>query len=180
MVITAAGEIRGDQDFALAAPSPPGAPPAAPLASDLKLVKRVASSTHVVVGDSVQYRLVVSNRGPEPAPPAHLVVRDAMPDGLQLVSAHGRGWDCAARKGPDVITCHLGADLGVHQRAPVIRVVAKTTAAATGRVVNVARVKAASDPEPANNRGVAAITVSPVPALPDTGFRVRVPWPGWW
>ena len=107
------------------------------------------------------------------------MVRDALPGGLQLVSAHGRGWDCAVRKGPDVVTCRLGADLGVHQRAPAIRVVAKTTAAATGRVVNVARVKAASDAEPANNRGVAAVTVSPVPALPDTGYRVRAPWP-WW
>ena len=42
VVITAAGEIRGDQDFRLVNASAPGAQ----VASDLKLVKRVTSSKH--------------------------------------------------------------------------------------------------------------------------------------
>ena len=131
----------------------------------------MVSSTRVTVGDSVKYRLSVSNRGPDPAP-APIVVRDALPTGLDLVSAHGRGWKCTVDRQADVATCKRSAELAAHEKAPPIFVVATVTASAPSRVVNTAEVKAKGDVKPANNKGVAPLTVSSVPSLPDTGFRV--------
>ena len=141
---------------------------------DLRLDKRVASGASAVVGDKVRYVLRVSNRGPDAAP-APIVVRDPLPKGLQLISAKGRGWDCTAKLATDKVVCRRDNDLAAGKKAYPIVVVAKVSGAATGRVVNVARVSAAGETSPSNNRDVAAVQVGAVPALPETGFRI-----GWW
>ncbi|WP_028650265.1 GEVED domain-containing protein [Nocardioides halotolerans] len=145
-----------------------------PLEFDLRLDKRVVSSSTVEPGDSVRYRLRVSNRGPDTAP-APIVVRDALPAGLELVSARGKGWRCTVKKASDVVVCRRDGDLAAGKKAPAIHVVAKVAAGASGRIVNRAKVKAAGDVSPVNNRDTAPISVSAVPNLPHTGFRVRVP-----
>jgi len=151
----------------------------APVEFDLKLVKRVISDSTVEPGDTVRYRLDVTNRGPEAAP-APIVVRDPLPAGLELVSARGKGWDCTVKRRTDLVVCRRDADLPVRHRAPDLIVVAKTAAGASGRIINVAKVSAEGDVSPSNNRGVAPLTVS-APPLPDTGFRFAAP-PSlrWW
>jgi uncharacterized repeat protein (TIGR01451 family) len=144
---------------------------------DLKLVKRVVSSSHVRVGDTVRYRLSVSNRGPDAAP-APIVVRDPLPEGLELVSARGRGWDCTVKKATDVVSCCRDAGLKAGKKAPPIVVVAKVASGASGRIVNVAKVSADGDVAPANNRGVAPLDVAAPLGLPDTGFKVALRF--WW
>ena len=76
---------------------------------DLVLDKRVVSSSTAEVGDSVRYKLRVSNRGPDTAP-TPIVVRDPLPAGLELVTAHGKGWDCAVKKATDVVVCRRNED----------------------------------------------------------------------
>jgi uncharacterized repeat protein (TIGR01451 family) len=64
---------------------------------DLKLDKSVVGPTRVRVGGPVKYRLVVTNNGPDVAPgPIKLV--DRIPNGLELQSAKGKGWECAVDK----------------------------------------------------------------------------------
>ena len=146
-----------------------------PLEFDLKLVKKVVSRTSVEPGDTVRYKLQVSNRGPDTAP-APMVVRDPLPAGLELVSARGKGWDCTAKKATDQVVCRRDDDLPAHKSAPALLIVAKVDNNASGRIVNKAKVKAPGDIAPANNTGAAPLTVAVVPDdLPDTGFKTQVP-----
>ena len=145
-----------------------------PLQFDLRLEKKVVSSTTVEPGDKVRYRLKVTNNGPDNAP-APIVVRDPLPAGLELVSARGRGWDCKVKLASDLVVCRRDQDLAAHRSAPALFVVARIAEGASGQIVNKAKVKAAGDVSPANNRDTAPVTVSSVPDLPHTGFRLRVP-----
>ncbi len=145
-----------------------------PLQFDLRLDKKVVSSTTVEGGDKVRYRLQVSNNGPDTAP-APIVLRDPLPAGLELVSAHGKGWDCKVKTTSDLVVCRRDKDLAAHKNAHPVFVVARVAEGISGRIVNKAKVKAAGDVSPANNRDIAPVTVSSVPELPNTGFRLRVP-----
>jgi len=142
-----------------------------PLEFDLALDKKVVSSSTVEVGDTVRYRLQVTNRGPDTAP-GPIVVRDPLPAGLELVAAHGKGWDCTVKKASDLVVCRRDDDLAAGKKAPALTVVAKVAAGASGRIVNRAKVKAAGDVSPANNRDTAPLQVATVPDLPHTGFRI--------
>jgi uncharacterized repeat protein (TIGR01451 family) len=137
---------------------------------DLKLDKRVVSRARVVVGDLVRYRLRVSNKGPGAAR-GPIVLRDPLPRGLDLVSAKGKGWRCTVRRGADKAVCRLTQPLGAGKKAHPVVLTARATAAAKGRTVNRAVVRAAGDTRPADNRDVAAVTVTAPPSLPETGFR---------
>ena len=188
VIITAAGEVRGGQDFTLT-PAPPGppvppvtpVPPVAPVPGvppaqadpdvDLVLHKRAVTGTQVEVGGMVRYRLTVRNRGTDTASrPITLV--DRLPAGLELVSANGDGWRCTTRKATDTARCVRKKRTGAGERAAPVVVVARATPAATGRVVNVARVRVAGESVRSNNQGTAAITVVPA-QLPATGFRLQ-------
>ena len=142
-----------------------------PLEFDLVLDKKVVSSSTVEVGDTVRYKLQVTNRGPDTAP-APIVVRDRLPAGLELVAAHGKGWKCQAKKVSDVVVCRREVDLAAGKKAPALIVVAKVAAGASGRIVNKAKAKAAGDVSPANNHDAAPLQVAGVTDLPDTGFRI--------
>jgi uncharacterized repeat protein (TIGR01451 family) len=145
-----------------------------PLEFDLKLDKKVVSSSTVEPGDTVRYSLRVSNRGPDTAP-APIVLRDPLPAGLELVSARGKGWDCTVKKQSDLVVCTRDEDLDAGKKAPAVLVVAKVADGASGRIVNKGKVKAAGDMAPANNSDTAPVTVASVPDLPHTGFRVELP-----
>ncbi len=142
-----------------------------PLEFDLTLDKKVLSSTTVEPGDTVRYSLRVANRGPDTAP-APIVLRDPLPAGLELLSAHGKGWDCTVKKQSDLVICDRDDDLSAGKKAPPVYVVAKVAGGASGRIVNKAKVKAAGDTAPANNHDTAPITVATLPDLPHTGFRL--------
>jgi fimbrial isopeptide formation D2 family protein/uncharacterized repeat protein (TIGR01451 family) len=161
------------------APTPSDPDPAGPVTHpvvdsgfDLALVKRVAGRKHVPAHGTVRYRLSVSNRGTRTAP-GRFLVRDRLPSGLELLSAKGRGWKCRADKRSDVVRCRRPAGLKAGRKAAPILVVARVTAKAGRRVVNVASVRVPGETATVNNRGSAAVTV--VPALPDTGFRTAAP-----
>ena len=147
-----------------------------PLEFDLRLDKQVVSDQTVEVGDTVRYKLRVSNRGPDTAP-APIVLRDRLPAGLELISARGRGWDCTVKKASDLVVCRRDDDLAAHKSAPAVLVVAKVAEGASGQIVNKGKVKAAGDLSPANNQDSAPLSVAaaPVPELPHTGFRITVP-----
>ena len=68
--------------------------------------------------------LRVSNRGPDTAP-APIVLRDPLPAGLELVSAHGKGWDCTVKKQPDLVVCRRDKDLAAGKSARAVTVVAR-------------------------------------------------------
>lgn len=142
---------------------------------DLDIVKDVVGPATLIVGEEVRYRLRVSNNGPDAAP-APITVTDRLPEGLQLVSARGKGWDCKVELVSDEVTCVRDRFLGVDRKAPPVMVVARTTKAAIGRdVVNTARVRAPGDTDRSNNDDPAEIVVIRVPDLPDTGARFVVP-----
>ena len=150
---------------------------------DLTLTNRLTSAAHVMVGDKVRYRLQVSNRGPDPVTGV-IVLKDALPKGLELVSARGPGWDCKVDKASDKVTCTwthgvgekaAGASLAAGQKSSPVIVVGKATKRAVGVIVNVAKVQASGDVAVANNRARASVTVAAVPGLPHTGFRITAP-----
>jgi uncharacterized repeat protein (TIGR01451 family) len=147
--------------------------PAQDDSSDLALTKRVVSGAQATVGDRVRYRLQVSNRGSATAS-APIRLTDPLPAGLELRSAHGKGWKCAVRKASDTVSCVRRKALGADRKAPPVFVVAVATKVAMGRVVNVAYVSVAGETARSNNRDRASITVIPA-QLPSTGFR---PMPG--
>ena len=138
---------------------------------NLKLDKRVVSGAKVQVGDLVRYRLQVSNKGPGVAP-TPIVLRDPLPQGLELVSATGKGWQCKVDKAKDKAVCKLVKPLKAGKKTSPVVLVARATAAAKGKAVNKATVSAAGDTKPSDNRDVAAVTVTAPPPLPGTGFRL--------
>jgi len=141
---------------------------------DLRLDKTVVSESEVVAGDKVRYRLQVTNHGPDAAP-GPIVLKDPLPAGLELVSARGKSWDCTAKLATDRVVCRRDAELGAGKKAPPVIVVAKASGQASGRVLNVATVRADGDVSPSDNRDVAGVQVGAVPALPGTGFRIELP-----
>ena len=156
------------------APTPSPTPSPTPDDSfDLALSKRVISGARATVGDRVRYRLQVSNKGPAAAP-ARIKLTDALPKGLDLVSAHGKGWKCTVRKAADTVSCVRTQALGADRKARAVFVVAVATKAAMGRVVNVANVSVAGQAASAGDRDKASITVVPA-QLPSTGLRTVAP-----
>lgn len=156
------------QDFTVVrVPAVPVIPPSVSGDIDLVLHKRAMVGAHVTIGTTVRYRLTVRNIGTDAASDP-ITVTDALPRGLELASARGRGWSCNARRASDRVTCVLTERVRARGKAAPVLVVAR--ASATGRVVNAAGVRVAQERVRANNTDTAAITVIPV-QLPATGFR---------
>lgn len=174
ITITGAGEVRDGQDFALTTVAPvvttPPPTPAAPQV-DLALRKRVVTPSRVTAGETVRYRLRVRNRGTG-ASTGRVTLVDRLPEGLRLVSAEGRKWRCTTR-GARTATCVTKASVRPGTKAPAVVVVARVDGSATGRIVNVARVRVPGESARADNRDRAGVTVVP-PRLPSTGFRRAV------
>lgn len=137
--------------------------------ADLALSKRVVDGARVTPGGVVRYRLKVSNKGGVAAS-SPIKLKDPLPEGLELRSARGKGWNCHVRKASDTVKCVRNRALGADRKAPPVFVVAKATKAGLGLVVNIARVSGAGDSVRPNNADKASITVIP-DGLPDTGYR---------
>ena len=91
------------------------------------------------------------------------------------MATRSRGWACTTRKAVDTVRCLLRKDIGASRKAAPVFVVTQPTRAATGRVVNVARVRVAGESVRSNNAATAVVTVVPA-QLPATGFRLLT-WP---
>ena len=126
------------------------------------------------MGGTVRYKLTVRNKGTDAASRSTTLV-DRLPAGLELVAARSRSWACTTRKAADTVSCVLRKDIGAGRKAAPVFVVTEATRAATGRVVNVARVRVAGESVRTNNTATAVVTVVPV-QLPATGFRLLT-WP---
>lgn len=147
----------------------PQQPPTTTADVDLVLHKRATNASPIRVGQTVRYALRVRNKGADDARgPVRLT--DALPRGLELVSANGQGWRCQVRHRADVVSCELRRDLRADRTAPPVRITATATARAVGRVTNRARVQGSHDSSRANNSDTASVTVIPA-QLPATGFR---------
>jgi large repetitive protein len=95
-----------------------------------------------VVGKTVDFHLVVSNRGPSDAD--QIVVTDPLPSGLTYVSAKGTDWSCTSAKND--VTCHLAGTLPAGTAAAPINLTVRVGPAAYEHVVNVATVSS-TDPD---------------------------------
>jgi uncharacterized repeat protein (TIGR01451 family) len=110
----------------------------------------------VTVGETITYRVVVTNGGPDSA---HAVtVADALPVGVTLLDVSPSQGSCTT-----AISCSLGTI------APAAAAVVAVTARAdiVGGITNVATVSSASaDANAANNTASATTTVSAAPVVP--------------
>ena len=165
------GGLTG-QDIALTVPVRSAAP--SPLTTSTSSSTSVPSAARRPGGGTVRYKLTVRNKGTDAASRSTTLV-DRLPAGLELVAARSRGWACTTRKAADTVSCVLRKDIGAGRKAAPVFVVTQATRAATGRVVNVARVRVAGESVRSNNTATAVVTVVPV-QLPATGFRLLT-WP---
>jgi uncharacterized repeat protein (TIGR01451 family) len=113
----------------------------------------------VAVGNTLTYRITVTNHGPDAA--ARVVVNDKLASGLTLLSAHTRVGGCEAGL---VVSCHLGL---IQPGARVTVIVRVRVDRRPGRVSNRAVVGTSTfDPVLRNNVSHAAVRVTPPPLPP--------------
>ena len=121
--------------------------------ADLRLVKRGPANADP--GETIRYRLAVSNLGPSDA--AAVTVTDTLPAGVTFVSASGPGWTCT-NAGDVSVTCTRGTLAGGAD-APLLNV--RVSAPDHGaRLVNAATVTSSTpDPDPSNDSSSAVTRV---------------------
>lgn len=125
---------------------------APPTSTDLKITK-TGSPAQIQVGSSLTYTIEVQNLGANPA--SGVVVTDALPKGVDFVSATSTVGKCA-KKGQRV-TCAIGA-LGVGAKRP--RVTIKVIPRQAGTISNTASVKGdQKDPVGSNDTATATTKV---------------------
>jgi large repetitive protein len=129
--------------------------------ADLSITKST-QSTQAATNATINYTITVSNAGPSPA--TGVVVTDALPSGLQLVTATPSQGSCS---GTTTITCNLGTLASGGSAA--IALAAHVTAT-SGSIANTASVSSATnDPGAGNNSGSAppipVVAVEDIPTL---------------
>jgi uncharacterized repeat protein (TIGR01451 family)/fimbrial isopeptide formation D2 family protein len=131
--------------------------PPAPSDYDLAITKRVDGSATPGLGETVDYEIVVANRGPATATGVSIV--DTLPASLEYVAAKLPGGKCAAKG--SVATCQLPSlASGAEARAVVSARVMQT-----GTIRNTATVSAAvADADPNNNSAAAKVRATLEPA----------------
>ncbi|MEZ4634670.1 MAG: DUF11 domain-containing protein [Caldilineaceae bacterium] len=136
-----------------------------PLAvADLRLEQ--ADADTVIAGGTIRYTLTVTNAGPTQA--TNVLVVDALPSGMKVVSAEASQGICNSG-----VTCMLG-DLPVNGTATVI-IVAAADSNVTGTLENRFRASASNpDADHANNQ--ASVTTS-VTQQADLSISKRLPDP---
>jgi uncharacterized repeat protein (TIGR01451 family)/fimbrial isopeptide formation D2 family protein len=130
--------------------------------ADIAVTKTVDDSTPNV-GDTVTYTVTVTNNGPDPA--SQLVVTDAIPDGLTLVSAApDRGTYVAATGAWTIGNLALNGSVSM---------VVKARVTASGRIDNVVAVTALLQTDPVSTNDSATATID-VPAAADLAVAKTV------
>jgi uncharacterized repeat protein (TIGR01451 family)/fimbrial isopeptide formation D2 family protein len=101
---------------------------------DLALVKELLSIT----GSRADWRLTVTNNGPNPAPIGSVVVIDQLPDELSYVDFTGDGWTCTPQG--QTVVCSYEADLPAGESRSV-DLQTSIRSDATGTIVNTASIE---------------------------------------
>lgn len=110
------------------------------------------------IGDQLVFSILVANAGPSSA--ADVVVTDALPRGLDLISAGGDGWTCTTLG--NALRCTLDDPLPRLSRAAPIEVVSLVGPQAYPSVRNVARVQTSTDgDDPDDNVATDPVDVPP-------------------
>lgn len=106
--------------------------------ADLAIDK--SHSGDFVLGQNGTFTLSVTNNGPldDPGP---IVVTDALPAGLDYLSASGAGWSCSESSG--TVTCSRASGLTAGSTAPAISLQVDVGGAASPSVTNTASVSGA-------------------------------------
>jgi uncharacterized repeat protein (TIGR01451 family) len=141
--------------------------------ADLCLGK-TASAESCVVGATLQYTLLLENRGPATA--TETCVVDSLPAGLQFLSATATRGSVSESAGTVV------AELGAMELCTTAAVTIRARATEAGEIVNRASAAALEpDPDPANNEASATVRASaPLPDLTSSleatqSFRGKAP-----
>jgi len=114
-------------------------------AVDLGISKTV--SGNLLVGDSAEYTIIVSNVS-QVATSGTITVTDLLPEGLSFVSSSGSGWNCTASSG--TVSCSRNASMSPGEQSSfMIRMM--VSAPAVPAVTNTVYVSVADDSNPDNN-----------------------------
>jgi uncharacterized repeat protein (TIGR01451 family) len=127
-------------------------------------VTKTGSPSSVAVGETINYSIAVTNKGPATA--NGVTMTDVLPAGASFVSAESTRGTC---NGTSTITCSVGSL--VRDASATIRIVAKATAAGTLR--NTAQVGPnQDDSDQGNNAASASTTVTSAPLQPPGGCTI--------
>ncbi|MEN3280206.1 MAG: hypothetical protein V7607_1346 [Solirubrobacteraceae bacterium] len=145
-------------DDALVVPPVPPVPPAPPVPSpahDLSMTDSVSHS-HVTVGDTVTYTLVVKNAGPDAA--SDVKVTDTLPSRLDARSASSTQGVCTVKGNA------LSCSLGTLPAGGSVTVKLRTVAIKSGTASDAAKVlpPTGSSDDPANNASSATVRIAKV------------------
>lgn len=125
------------------------------------LVISKAGPTTGTVGTNFDYTLTVNNTGTAPTNGGQVSVTDAIPSGLNFVSATGSGWSCSAVA--QNVTCTTNNVINVNASNNIIITVNPT---ATGSFTNTASVIGGGDTTPSPSNSVTTvINAAPTPNL---------------
>ncbi len=151
-------------------------------------ITKSTPSPSLVVGQNSTYTLTVTNSGGANATTA--TVKDALPIGLDLISATDTGWTCVPSSGSSpvgTITCNFSGTITANGGTSTINLVTRPTAAQGGTtVINYASVDPAggmNPPTPTNctaantPAGCAAPVSSNIPASPNLAVSKSQPSP---
>jgi uncharacterized repeat protein (TIGR01451 family) len=151
----AAGHNDHTHDFGFHIPQPPPPPPPptppTPDSYNVRLDKSI-SRERVRLGDSVTYRLVVTNDGPATA--TDVTVTDRLPNRVRARTASTSQGNCTVT-GND-----LACTIGTMTRGQVETITVRATAVRVGRGVNVARVSAPRDRDPSDNDDAVPVQIT--------------------
>ena len=126
-------------------------------AADLSIVKSHTGAARV--GDDLSFTLAVTNHGPSDA--RNVEVTDALPTGLDFVSADGAGWTCV--EASRTVTCDLAGPLTSDTDAAPITLTVHVLAAAYPSVDNTAVVSSSTlETDDSDNSSTDRVDVPPL------------------
>jgi len=147
-------------------------------APDLAIIK-VASLPKVKVGNSLTYRLAVTNVGTGPTT-GTVTVSDDVPDGLAITSVSGTNWSCTPT-GQHVGCTYTGGVIQPGETVNTIKIATTVLTTAPTVLVNTGVVSTPGDTNPSNDRSTVTTPVTrvlgvkvvktPVKVLPFTGSK---------
>ncbi|CAB5033398.1 unannotated protein [freshwater metagenome] len=129
-------------------------------AVDLAITKSVVGT--LAAGQRGSYQLLVRNNGPATA--TSIVVTDAVPTALSLVSAAGTDWECTISG--NSLRCVATVELAAGAALPPVSVVVDVPSTATGSITNTGFVSGIQpDTDPSNNQDSVTSTLAAVAGI---------------